>query len=833
MRTQRILAQVLTLAGVTALAALTAPPAAAQKGAAPAVKKPALTRLEIFPKRFTLRGSRATQMLVVSGVYSDGSVRDLSEKAVYHSYNKKIAKVSKRGIVEPTTGMGPGVSIKARVGNLAAHVYAKIVREKDDRRVSFINEIEPILTKAGCNQGACHGSQLGQGGFKLSLLGFDAKSDYEWIVKEREGRRVVLGNPKESLLIQKPSMALPHAGGPRFRPGDYGYDTLLAWLEDGAPGPDASHPTVESITLYPPEHLMSVDEDQRLLVQATFSDGSSEDVTNKTPFSSLMDTVAVVDEEGLITVEGKGQTAIMATYAGAAAAWRVVVPYRQATPEMLAVYKSFPRANYIDDAVVARWRMMGLLPSGFADDATFIRRVYLDVVGLLPTRAEVEAYVGSKDVKKREKLIDEVLNRPEYVDYWSLKWGDLLRINRTKLQEKGMWSFYNWVRAAMRDNMPMDEFVRQLITAQGSTFTTGPANYFRVASNAPDLAETTSQLFLGVRIVCARCHHHPYEKWGQDDYYQFAAFFARVGLKNSTEFGLFGREQVVRVRKTGEVRHPRTGQIMKPTPLDGVPMDDPVDRRRPLAAWITSKENTLFSGNLVNRYFGYLMGRGLVEPLDDVRVTNPASNGSLLAAMAADLVEHNFDQKYMLRQILLTNVYALSSEATEENQRDLLFYTKYEIKRLPAEVLLDAVFSATGKLDKFTQLPLGTRATQLPDSSVASYFLDTFGRPARVAVCECERSPDPNIAQVLHLMNGDYIQSKITASDGRLGKLIAAKKGDEEIVTELYYATVSRAPTTDEMATAILSVKEAPDRTEGLQDVLWALLNTREFFFAH
>jgi len=512
----------------------------------------------------------------------------------------------------------------------------------------------------------------------------------------------------------------------------------------------------------------------------------------------------------------------------------VEVPYQQATPAMLAAYKQFRQGgNYIDDAIARKWEEMGLSPSGPADDATLIRRTFLDAIGVLPTRAEVEAYVNSKDPDKRRKLVDAVLKRPEYVDYWTLKWGDLLRINRTKLQPKGMWAFHNWVRAAMRDNMPMDEFTRRLITAQGSTFTNGPANYFRVASNPPDLGETTSQIFLGVRVACARCHHHPYEKWSQADYYKFAAFFSRVGLKGSQEFGLFGREQAVVVRTSGNVTHPKTRKVMLPAPLGGPTMDDPVDRRAPLAKWITSKDNPYFARNLVNRYFGYLMGRGLVEPLDDVRVTNPPSNDDLLAAMAKDLIAHGFDQKYMLRQILLSNAYALSSQATEANKLDSVFYTKYAIKRLPAETLLDAINSATGKQDKFTQLPLGTRAVQLPDPGVASYFLDTFGRPARTAVCECERSPQPNMAQILQLMNGDYVAKKIQAKDGRLAKLIAAKKSDSEIVTELYYATLSRAPDPDELATAEKAIKAGKSRAEGLQDVFWALLNTRAFIFQH
>ncbi len=518
----------------------------------------------------------------------------------------------------------------------------------------------------------------------------------------------------------------------------------------------------------------------------------------------------------------------MVRYRGNANIARFSVPYFNLTG-----YPRLARANFIDDLVAARWREMGLKPSARCTDAEFMRRAFLDVLGTLPQPDEVRTFLGSTDPQKREKLVDQILTRPEYVDYWTLKWGDLLRVNRARLGDKGMWSFYNWLRSAFRRNLPLDQFAQDLITAQGSTFSVGPANYYRVVSTPADLAETTSQVFLGVRLQCARCHHHPFEKWTQDDYWQLAAFFSRVGLKSSQEFGLYGGEQIVRLSSSGEVANPRTGQAMKPTPLDGLPTDDPVDRRRALARWLSSPENPLFARNIVNRYWGYLTGRGIVEPIDDLRVTNPPSNPALLDALAKDFVDHKFDVKHLIRTILTSETYQLSSNPTRDNKQDEVFYTKYAVKRLGAEVLLDAVDAASGSREQFSALPSGMRAVQLPDPGVQNYFLDTFGRPAREITCECERSVEPNMAQALHLMNSDFIQNKVVDPKGRVAGLLASKKTDDEIVEELYLLTFGRLPTPEETSRAELSVAGAHTKKEGLEDLLWALMNSREFMFSH
>jgi hypothetical protein len=511
---------------------------------------------------------------------------------------------------------------------------------------------------------------------------------------------------------------------------------------------------------------------------------------------------------------------------------------------------------------------MRLEPSPLCSDAEFLRRAFLDAIGTLPAPAEARAFLASRDPAKRERLIDALLARPEYADYWALKWGDLLRVSRTRLTEKGMWSFYNWLHQALRENRPVDALVRELITAQGSTYTTGPANFYRVVRTPPDLAETTSQVFLGVRLQCAKCHHHPFERWSQEDYYSLAAYFARVGLKGSQEFGIFGGEQVVRLAATGEVRHPKTNKALSPRPLgevpdgatgrrggapvalwrgsdsDGVgakrrdPSSRPVaerseDRRRDLAAWITARENPFFARNLVNRYWAYLMGRGLVEPVDDLRVTNPPTNPALLDALAAQFVATGYDLRALLRTIMTSRVYQLSSETTGNNARDELFFSHYRVKRLPAEVLLDAICAVTGVPEKFGGLPRGTRAIQLPDAGVGSPFLDTFGRPPREIACECERSAEPNIAQALQLMNGDLLNRKLGGEGGRVTRMVARGGPAADAVGELYLAALSRRPRPAELSAALRLIATAPNRKEGLEDLLWTLLNSREFLFNH
>jgi hypothetical protein len=577
---------------------------------------------------------------------------------------------------------------------------------------------------------------------------------------------------------------------------------------------------------------MAEGETQQILATATWSDGAVEDVTSTAQFNTLNESVAAVTPTGQVTAKGKGETAIMVRFMGQATVAHVTLPYNAPVANAPAMPKP---NNFVDEKLAAKWKELGLTPSALCTDEEFLRRLYLDAIGTLPTPEEIRSFLADKDLDKRNKAIDRVLDRPEFVDFWSYKWGDLLRINRDLLQDKGMWTFYNWVRACVRDNKPVDEMAREILTAEGSPFTDGPANYYMTSRQAADWSETTAQLFLGVRMQCAKCHHHPFEKWSQDDYYGLSAFFVRVGTKNSQEFGIFGRETVLYLKPNGEATHPRKGGVVKPHPLDGPDMDDPLDRRRKLAEWMTAPNNPFFARNFVNRFWAYTMGRGLVEPVDDMRATNPPSNPELLDALAADFIAHKYDLKHLLRTIFSSRAYQLSSTKTQGNATDAanVYHTRYTTRRLTAEQIADALDYATGTREKYVGLPLGTRAIQLPDTRVRSYLLDTFGRPARQITCECERTTQPNIASVLHLLNGDFVNKKIEAPAGRVLTLLGAKKTPEQIVEELYLVTISRPPTAEEVAKQKSWMAKAPSQREWAADVLWTLLNSREFLFNH
>lgn len=811
----------LAWAGVAAAQPAQQAPKAATAPASP------LKSLLVHPETITLDGSRDEQRLGVLGVHADGRSWDWSRSAKLTSSNPAVAVVE-NGVVRPVKD-GQG-SILVEVAGQTKTIPVKVQKAGIDTPVSFTREIVPILTKAGCNQGACHGSQHGRGGFKLSLLGFDPLFDHAQIVQSAEGRRVVVSDPESSILLQKPVLHMEHKGGERFKVGSREYVYLKRWLEDGCPEPTAKDPEVKALDVWPRHRIMVAGEQQQILVKATWSDGRVEDVTASSQFDTLNDGVAGVTPEGVVTAKSKGETHIMVRFCGQATVAQITLPYAKIEP-----YPDYPKNNFIDEKLIAKWKDLGLTPSELCRDEDFIRRVYLDAIGTLPTPAEITAFLNDKSPDKRAQLIDKVLDRPEFIDFWALKWGDLLRVNRDFLQDRGMWSFHNWVRACLRDKKPVDEMVREIITAEGSTFTEGPANYFLVAKNPGDWAETTSQLFLGVRIGCAKCHHHPFEKWSQDDYAGMAAFFVRLGTKNSQEFGLFGREQVVYLKATGEMSHPRKGGVVPPHPLDGEVMNDPIDRRVKLAEWLTSAKNPFFAHNMVNRFWGYLMGRGLVEPLDDMRATNPASNPELLNALADDFVKHKFDLRHLLRTVMNSRGYQLSAMATPGNQADAdnVHYTRFRVRRLTAEQLADAIDFATGTQEKYPGLPLGTRAIQLPDSNVKSFLLDTFGRPARQITCECERTTQPNIAQALHLLNGDFLNKKITNAQGRIEKLLKAKTDLNKIIEELYLVTLSRPPRSDEVQRVVGMIQRAPNQREGVQDLLWALLNSREFLFNH
>lgn len=811
--------------GLLALApALTAQEQAVPKADAP---KAALKNLVVYPAQITLDGPRDEQRIGVVGEYADGRSWDLARDAKVVCSDPKVALVD-AGVIRPVADGQATLTVTA--AGQTKSIQLKVVKANLDKTVEFTREIVPILSKAGCNSGSCHGAQHGRGGFKLSLLGFDAQFDHAQIVQSAEGRRIVVSDPERSILLQKPALLMEHGGGERIKVGSRDYEFLKRWLQDGVPEPTAKDPETTAIEVWPAKRIMVPGEQQQILVKATWKDGRVEDVTATARFDTLNDGVATVTPAGLVTVKGRGETHVMVRFCGQATVFQVTSPYGKIEP-----YPQVAVNNFIDEKLIAKWKDLGLTPSPLCSDEEFLRRIYLDAIGTLPTPDEVKTFQSDKSPDKRQKVIAKVIDRPEFVDFWALKWGDLLRISRDQMQDRGMWSFHNWVRGQLRDKKPLDEMVRDIITAEGSTFSEGPANYYMVSRSPAEWAETTSQLFLGVRIGCAKCHHHPFEKWSQGDYAGMSAFFVRLGTKASQEFGMFGREQVVYLKSTGEQSHPRKGGLVKPQPLDGPEMNDPIDRRVKLAEWMTAPENPFFARNMANRFWGYLMGRGLVEPLDDVRATNPASNPELLDALAQDFVKNKFDVRHLLRAIMNSRAYQLSAKVQPGNQADAtnVHYARFAVRRLAAEQIADAVDYATGTQEKYPGLPLGTRAIQLPDAEVKSFFLDVFGRPPRQITCECERTVQPNIAQAMHLLNGTALNKKIASAAGRIDKMQKAKKSPAEMVDELYLVTLSRLPASDERQRVLGWIERAPNPREGVQDLLWVLLNSREFLFNH
>jgi hypothetical protein len=774
--------------------------------------------LDVFPAKIELHGPRAEQRV---GVLSQ---KDETRTAVYRFADPNIAAIDRNGVVRPLADGATTMTVEA--DGKTASVPVVVKGAKLDVPVSFSREVNPVFIKTGCNSGACHGVQHGRGGFKLSLFGFDPEADHPQIIQSAEGRRVVLSDPERSILLLKPTLTLEHGGGERFKKDSPEYTIIKQWLEDGAPAPGRTDPTVKGMEVWPAHRLMSPGQTQQILVRAQWSDGIVSDVTGVAQYDALNDAVASVDAGGVITAKASGETHVMVRFMGHATVVQVTLPFPK-----VASKSDFKPNNVIDEKLAKKWDDLGLSPSSLCSDEEFFRRIHLDAIGTLPDPKDIREFLADKSADKRTKAIDKVLDRPELVDFWAYKWGDLLRINRDQIQDKGMWSFHNWVRASIRDRKPLDQMVREIITAEGSTFTEGPANYFTISRGPNEQAETTAQLFLGIRMQCAQCHHHPFEKWSQDDYFGMAAFFARLGTKNSQEFGLFGRETVIFLRDTGDVRHPRKGITVKPRALDAPETDDPFDRRRKLAEWLTSAENPYLARNLANRFWAYTMGRGLVEPIDDMRSTNPPSNPELLDALAAEMHRAKFDMRAFLKLILSSRAYQLSSDTADGNKADTSnrFHARFTIKRLTAEQIADAIDFATGTREKYTGLPLGTRAIQLPDTRVRSFLMDTFGRPPRRVTCECERTTQPNIAQALHLLNGDFLNKKISATEGRIEALLKAQKKPQEIVDELFLVTLSRPPSADEMKRLQTQLDAAPTRKEGLQDLLWALLNARAF----
>ncbi len=849
-----------------------------------------LASVDIAPASFMLDGPRAGQHLVVLGTTKDGATLDLTDRVVYTFTNPRLARIE-GGVVRPIAD-GKG-SLVARVGKIASPPAGfSIVNAKAPSTIEFTNDVMPILARGGCNNTACHGSPAGKGGLKLSLFGYEPELDYQAIAKAAEGKRLDLKNPAGSMLLQKATMGTPHAGGMRFKKDSAEYATLLTWIKNGAQGIGELEARVKRVDIIPDQPWMpGVKARQRLAVTALMSDGTTRDVTDQALFSSNDDAIAEVTDAGLVTARRSGETAVMVRYLGQVGVARIAVLPAWKAPNLAGA----PRNNYVDELVHAKLQQLRMTPSDPCTDEEFIRRVSLDVCGIIPTVDEVRAFLADRAPNKRARLIDQMLERPEFVDLWTVKWNDILR-NNPRVTRTGAQSYAGWIREQLAKNRPYDEFVRELVTSSGRT-TEGEvtvaqlprqvqdsgraqqivnqlnrvepnaaANYFAVSRDPLDVTSATSQVFLGVRIECARCHNHPFEKWTQNDYYALASFFHAINVRGNGQVPAV----VTMNPRAPEIRNPKTNEPMEPKTLDltEVKLERGEDRRTPLAGWLTSPENPWFARAIANRIWGHYLGRGVIEPVDDIRITNPASNPELLDALAKDVVDHKFDLKALHRSILNSRTYQQSSRPNQTNATDTANFARFYPKRMMAEQLYDSISQATdvfigaggrngrrpGQALQMLQQAMGGRygaggvpadlkrvmqlAVLVPGIARGgggdlAQFLDTFGKPKREVVCECERSAEGNIGQALTLINGDEVNAKISAPIGRAQRLIRANRTDAEVIEELYLATLSRRPIPMETSDAEGLFRSSRSRAEGIEDLLWSLLNAREFLFNH
>lgn len=787
---------------------------------------PAQAALTVSPSTVILDNPEATQQLLV---YSAPSTVDLTRGVRYEVVDPKIASVDSSGLVLPKAE--GRTAIVVHHGQESAQVPVQVSGLASPPPVSFESHIMPILTKTGCNSGGCHGKAEGKNGFKLSVFGFDAKADHQALVKEARGRRTFAASPQNSLFLLKAAGQMPHGGGKRMSTDSLHYRRLYRWITEGAKFDDeptspakGDTPSVR-IEVEPRQQILGFAGTQQLQVTAIDAKGKRHCVTLDSQYESNATTIATVDGRGWIQGSNiPGEAAILVRYLGQVTICRVTIP----RPGVQ--FPRPPEANFIDKLAWDNLIRLGIPPSDLADDATFLRRVYLDTIGTLPTVAEVRQFLTDTRADKRSKLIDQLLDRPEYADYWAMRWSDLLRVDRDAITPAGAVAMTRWLRRQFAENRPYDEMVREIITARGSTDEDGPAAIYKALVTPEEISRSFSQLFLGVRIQCAQCHHHPSERWDQEDYFALAGFFTGIGRKN------VGTSQSLFAQKGNELNHPRTG---KPVPARalGAPNADfsgLADRRIVLARWITAPENPYFARSIANRLWSHYFGRGLVEPLDDMRATNPATNEPLLEALTKHLRDSKYNIKTFTRTVLNSRLYQLGSQPVGSNGSDEQNFSHAIPKAIPAEVLLDAISQATGVHEKFNGWPEGYRAIQVWDNRMPSYFFRIFGRPVRASVCECERSNEPSITQALHLMNSEEIMSKVRAKQGTARKLARSEQKPEAIIEELFLSTLTRLPTDKEKALMLKVFEESgSDRQGAVEDVLWALLNTRGFVYNH
>jgi len=805
----------------------------------------ASAKIRVEPGQVRLYPS-GTQQLLVTRV----GEREFDETptAEYSSTNSAIATVSAGGVIRAI--QSGSTMIEVRAGGAVESVHVTVAPADEGSRIRFATAVVPILTRLSCNSGGCHGKATGQNGFSLSLLGFEPEFDFQSLVQDARGRRVFSGDADRSLLLMKATGRMPHGGGRRLDLESDDYRILREWIALGAAAPHADDPLLERIDLVPGSRVLKTSSLQQLLVTAHFSDGSSRDVTRQAVYQSNEPDIAAVDADGLVrTGTQNGLVAVMARFGEKIATFHAAVPFAADGDQAAVVAVRLDQVerqlgdSVFDRLLLRQWRRLAVVPSAPADDATFLRRVMIDICGTLPTIDEVEAYRADSRVDKRARLIDRLLDRPEYASYFALKWADILQ-NRgagysTSRQRPGTALFAGWIRDSIAANKPYNQFASEILTASGSQNENPPALWYRTVRKSPDYVESVAQAFLGVRIQCAQCHHHPAERWSQADYYGLAAVFARVGRKGGFADAEVPTDEIIYVKADGDVAHPRTGKLVRPRALGGPEFkigrfDDP---RQGLARWMTSAENPFFARTLVNRLWAHFLGRGIIHPIDDARSTNPPSNPELLDALAQDFIASGYDTKHLIRVIGNSYAYGLESVPNEWNARDTQTFARFYPRRLSAEVLLDGISHVLDVPTEFAggpgKFPPGTRAIDLPDENVAAHFLDVFGRPSRMSACECERVDAPALTQALELVNSAEIQRKLTADKGYAKRLASSGQSNAERAVEVFLRVLGRTPRPEELKTAVDFLDSAADREEACRSLLWSLLATNEFLFNH
>lgn len=799
--------------------------------------------LAVQPTQVKLIGMDDAMQLILTATLAGNKLQDLTGDVKYEVADPKVARVTTGGRVIPAGNGTTEVTIT--YGDKSLKVAIAAEKMDENLPINFGNQIVPIFTKLGCNSGGCHGKASGQNGFKLSLLGFDAEFDFDSLVKEARGRRLFPASPDSSLLLLKATGGVPHAGGKRMETDSDEYKLVRRWIAAGSPFGQPTDPTVTKITIFPDHRVMTRNNKQQFAVYAHYSNGVVEDITRRAQYESNDTEIAMVDNDGTVrTLNMSGEAAIMARYQGMVNTYRGTIPLGVQIPQ----YQFQPK-TLVDQYTQKKWQLLGIVPSELCTDQEFIRRVMLDITGTLPAPEKVKAFVADNDPNKRDKLVDELVETPEYSYYFATKWADVLRVKRRNLPQRatGTFGFHSWIREAIANDMPYDEFARSIIAASGDEVKNPPTVWYKELTLPEQFVDDVAQVFLGQRLACAQCHHHPYEKWSQDDYWGLAAFWGRLGRKTLVQPGFnpqnnqAGQPQFIYVKSSGTVLNKRNSKTAEIKPLDGEPMNiaPESDPRHKLVDWMADPKNPFFAPAVVNRYWAHFFGRGIVDPLDDMRVTNPPTNPELLAALSKDLIDNKFSLKNLVKTICKSRTYQLSSVPNDFNKHDKQSYARYYPKRMTAEVLFDAVCQVTNNLTPFPGLPQDRyspkRAIMLPDESFQSYFLDVFGRPQRISASESERVNEANLAQALHLLNSNEVQQKLTAANGRADLLAKDARPDAEKLEELFLWVFSRKPTEGDLKEALAHIEKnqatPAAKKVAYENIIWALINTKEFSF--